>query len=200
MPIPPAIHVVVFEGWADWEPGFALAEARRSGGIPIRVVGFSADPAASIGGLRVIPDVTLQQVRPEEVRLLLLPGGDLWEDPRAYPRSTFEPLLQRLVAAGVPVAGICGATLALARAGLLNDRAHTSNAADYLSTHAKEYRGAARYRDALAVRDRGVITASGAAPVEFAREVFEELGVFSPSDRAVWFHLFKTGRFPQPAG
>ena len=26
-----AVHVLVFEGFADWEPAFALAELRRSG-------------------------------------------------------------------------------------------------------------------------------------------------------------------------
>ena len=27
-----AVHVLVFEGFADWEPALALAELRRSGG------------------------------------------------------------------------------------------------------------------------------------------------------------------------
>ena len=64
---------------------------------------------------------------------------------------------------------------------------------------APEYRGDSHYVDALAVRDRGVITASGLGPVEFAREIFEQLGVFSAADRPVWFHLFKHGRMPEPA-
>ena len=101
--------------------------------------------------------------------------------------------------AGVPVAAICGATIAAARAGLLDDRAHTSNERDYLVTHAPEYRGGRHYVDTLAVRDRGVITASGAAPIEFAREIFEELGVLGEADRTVWYHLFKHGRMPEPA-
>jgi hypothetical protein len=53
--------------------------------------------------------------------------------------------------------------------------------------------------DALAVRDHGVITASGLGPVEFALEIFEQLGVFSPEDRRLWYHIFKNGRFPQPS-
>ena len=102
--------------------------------------------------------------------------------------------------AGVPVAAICGATIAVARAGLLDDRAHTSNDPDYLASHAAEYRGARHYVEALAVRDRGVITASGVGPIEFAREIFDELDVLSEADRSVWFYLFKHGRMPLPAG
>ena len=37
-----SVHVVVAEGFADWEPGHALAEIRRSGGIAVRSVGFTA--------------------------------------------------------------------------------------------------------------------------------------------------------------
>jgi putative intracellular protease/amidase len=110
-----------------------------------------------------------------------------------------EALLHRLEREGVPIAAICGATLAVARAGLLEDRAHTSNELAYLQ-RIPSYRGSNRYVDALAVRDRGLITASGLGPTEFAREIFEELGVFSPEDRRLWSHVFKHGRFPEPSG
>jgi hypothetical protein len=62
---------------------------------------------------------------------------------------------------------------------------------------APEYTGAAQYVDELSVRDRRVITASGLGPTEFAREIFEELEVFTAEERPVWYHLFKHGRFPQ---
>lgn len=189
-----AVHLLVFEGWADWEPAFALAEIRRSGRLAVRTVGFTNAPVRSMGGLNVQPDLRLGDVRRAEVRLLLVPGGDLWETADAYPRPVLERLFRELVQAGVPVAGICGATVALARAGLLDGRAHTSNAADYLAAHAPEYRGARHYREALAVRDEGVITASGLGALEFAREIFAALAVFSPADRELWYQVFKTGQ------
>lgn len=190
----PAVHVLVFDGFADWEPAFALAELRRSGGLDVVTVGFAEAEVRSMGGLRVVPDRSLTGLRPSAVRLLLLPGGDLWET--TYPRVELERVLTELSRAGVPIAAICGATLALARAGVLNDRAHTSNELAYLRRMVPEYTGAGRYVDRLAVRDRGLITASGAGPTEFAREIFEELQVFSSADRQLWYHLFKHGRLP----
>jgi putative intracellular protease/amidase len=190
----PAVHVLVFDGLADWEPGHALAELRRSGGLPVRAVGFTADAVTTMGGLRILPELPLEAVRPDEVRLLLLPGGDLWEGD--YPRSALEALLGTLAGAGIPIAAICGATLALARAGLLDDRRHTSNDPEYLAQHAPGYRGRRLYVPELAARDRGVITASGLGNVEFAREIFEELGVLSPADRLLWFEMFKHGTLP----
>lgn len=193
----PAVHLFVFDGFADWEPAYALAEVRRSGGLEVVTVGFTAAPVRSMGGLRVTPDLELTGLDPAQVRLLLLPGGDLWEG--EYPRDALEALLHRLERAGTPIAAICGATLAVARAGLLEGRAHTSNELGYLQ-RVPSYGGAERYQDALAVRDRAVITASGLGPTEFAREIFEELGVFSPEDRRLWYHVFKHGRFPEPSG
>src|SRR5687767_7628160 len=112
-----AVHVLVFEGFADWEPAIALAELRRSGSVEVVSVGFDDWPVTSMGGLRVIPDRELADVAPADVRLFVLPGGAMWEEDR-YPREALEALLRRLAAARVPIAAICGATVALARAGL----------------------------------------------------------------------------------
>ena len=188
----PAVHVLVFDGFADWEPAFALAELRRSAGLEVVTLGFSQAPVRSMGGLQVVPDRPLEGLDPATVRLLILPGGDMWEGP--HPRAEIERTLQALRGAGVPIAAICGATLAAARAGLLEDHAHTSNELAYLERMVPEYAGGGRYVNALAVRDRGLITASGLGAVEFAREIFEELQVFSEADRPVWFQLFKHGQ------
>lgn len=193
-----SIHVLVFEGFADWEPAHALAELRRWGRRTVRVVGFTSGQVISMGGLTVTPDAPLDKVSIEEVELLLLPGGDMWET-AGYPRARLEPLIHGLLEIGRPVAAICAATLALGRAHVLDDRRHTSNLRSYLPTHVPEYLGAAHYVDAPAVRDNHVITASGLAPVDFAREIFAELKIFSAADEALWYAMFKEGRSPARA-
>jgi hypothetical protein len=61
------------------------------------------------------------------------------------------------------------------------------------------YNEAQNYVGAPAVRDRGLITASGLADVEFARELFEELDMLSPSDRALWADTFRKAQLPDGA-
>jgi len=189
--------MLVFDGFADWEPAHALAELRRSGNRTVRVVGFDGKPVTSMGGLRVSPDVTLQEIRPAEVEILILPGGDFWEG--SYPEDELNRVLTDVINSDVPVAAICGGTLALARAGFLNDRRHTSNMPGYLAEHSPRYYGDALYEAGPAVNDGGVITASGLAPVEFAREIFRQLKVFSAADDDLWFDMFKHGRLPESA-
>ena len=69
----------------------------------------------------------------------------------------------------------------------------------YLSTYATEYTGGDRYVESPAVSDHHVITASGLAAVDFAREIFAELGVFSRENATLWFDMFKHGKLPPAA-
>jgi putative intracellular protease/amidase len=79
----------------------------------------------------------------------------------------------------------------------LRGRRHTSNGLEYLQLQHAGYAEAAHYVDAPAVRDRGLITASGLGDVEFARELFEELNVLSAGDRAAWAAMFRSARLPE---
>jgi len=189
-----AVYVLVVPGFADWEPAHALAELRRHGGYRVEVVGLTTEAVESMGGLRVQPNRSISEVDPADVAVFVLPGGDRWESAPVEPELA--GLLRELDEAGVPLAAICGATVAVARAGLLRGRRHTSNGRTYLAQHVPGYSDGAAYVEAPAVRDRGLITASGLADVEFAAELFNELGVLSESDRAVWTELFRRGRIP----
>ena len=76
----------------------------------------------------------------------------------------------------------------------IRGRRHTSNGLEYLKKQVPNYTDAALYADAPAVRDRGLITASGLADVEFAEEIMAELAVLSEEGRAYWTKLFRGGR------
>ena len=75
------------------------------------------------------------------------------------------------------MAAICGATAGLARAGLLDERDHTSAAAEYLA--ATGYAGAEHYRDERAVVGGDLITAGPQSPVQFACATLRRLGLAS---------------------
>jgi putative intracellular protease/amidase len=189
-----AVYLLVVDGFADWEPAHAVAELRRHGGYRVESAGLDRTPVLSMGGIRVLPSITVGEIDQADVAVLILPGGDRWE--RAPIEAEIEDVLKRLDAADVPIAAICGATVAVARIGLLRGRRHTSNGLEYLRAHVPGYAEGANYVDAPAVRDRRLITASGLGDVEFARELFEELDVLRPADRARWADIFRSARLP----
>ncbi|MFV2198766.1 type 1 glutamine amidotransferase family protein [Nocardiopsis sp. LOL_012] len=187
------VHVAVYDHMADWEIGHVLAHLRsgeaqrRPGGVRVATVGMGDAPVTTMGGLTVLPDIALPQLKPSESSMLILPGADTWDcAPEAM--SPFSSAAGIFLDTGVPVAAICGATAGLAREGLLDDRAHTSAAPEYLL--ATGYAGFRHYRDDLAVTDGDLITANPIAPVEFAREIFRLLDVYSPRVLDAWYRLF----------
>jgi putative intracellular protease/amidase len=189
-----AVYLLVVDGFADWEPAHAVAELRRQGQYRVETVGLTRGPVESMGGVRVMPSKTVGEIDTADVAVLILPGGDRWEN--APIEREIEQLVKRLDAQEVPIAAICGATVAVARIGILRGRRHTSNGLDYLQGHVPGYAEAPNYVDEPAVRDRGLITASGLGDVEFARELFEELGVMSADDRVLWAQIFRSARLP----
>ena len=190
-----AVYLLVFNGYADWEPAHAVAELRRHGQYRVETVALTLEPVMSMGGIRVLPSRTVTDVDPADVACFILPGGDRWE--QAPMEREIETLVARLDDERVPIAAICGATVGIAKSRMLRGRRHTSNGLQYLQAQVPQYTDAANYVDAPAVRDRGLITASGLADVEFARELFEELGVLSESDRALWAQIFRSARLPE---
>jgi putative intracellular protease/amidase len=185
----------VFDTLADWEPGFAIAGLNnpdlQMGPEPYRVrtVGLTSSPVRSIGGVTMVPDLELDALSPADSAMLILPGGEAWD---AGGNEEAAEKAGEFLNAGVPVAAICGATAGLARAGLLDTRRHTSNAPEYLV--ATGYAGAALYEDRAVVADRGLITASAMAALDFARAIFVTLDVYPPDVLEAWYGLFSTRR------
>ncbi|MEU9994383.1 DJ-1/PfpI family protein [Streptomyces sp. NPDC050848] len=180
------VHLAVYDTLADWETGHATAWLARSG-FTVRTVGPVADkPVTTVGGTRILPDLSLEDLRPEESALLILPGADLWDT--SDDLAPFAAAARRFLDAGVPVAAICGATAGLAREGLLDDRPHTSAVSFYLA--ATGYRGGEHYVDADAVTDGDLITAGPTEPVAFAREVLGRMGAFEGAKLDAWYRLF----------
>src|SRR5436190_15969484 len=128
-----AIYLLVVEGFADWEPAHAVAELRRHGGYRVETVGLDRNPVISMGGLRITPSRTIDELNINDVAAFILPGGDRWENMPV--EAELESALKQLDARKVPIAAICAATVAISRVGLLRGRQHTSNGLSYLQSH-----------------------------------------------------------------
>jgi putative intracellular protease/amidase len=189
------VHLFAFDSLSDWEPGFAIAGInnpqfqRNPGSHRVRTVALTKDSVLTMGGIRILPDMTLDDLSPSKSAMLILPGGISWD--RGENGEAVE-MAALFLNAGVPVAAICGATAGLARGGLLEQRRHTSNSAAYLAM--TQYRGMALYENAPAVTDDNLITASGIAPVDFAFHIFRRLDLYTQQVVDAWYGLFKTGQ------
>src|SRR6478735_7539476 len=186
-------HVALYDQLADWEVGHLLAELRtgRFTGTPFEIVTVAettTNPITTMGGVRMLPDITLADLDPEDSALLVLPGSGLYDTGGG---SAFAEAARRFLHAGLPVAAICGATAGLARAGLLDTRRHTSAAAEYLAYTG--YAGGELYVDERAVSDGNVITAGPQSPVQFARATLAHLELASEGKLDAYEAVFDRG-------
>jgi len=191
--VPDLAYLILLDGFADWEASLAAAEINKSPRYSIVTVGLTREPVRSMGGLRVQPEISVQEVQLDRAAVLLIPGGTSWES-REEPAVTI--LLQSAHEAHVPIAALCGATVGLARAGLLAGRRHTSNRPGYLAKLVPGYGSESDYIDQPAVRDGTVITASGMGGVEFAFEVIKLLDLHNERDRDIWLQIFRDKTVP----
>ena len=100
---------------------------------------------------------------------------------------------EELLSVGATVCAICGATVALANAGLLDQRPHTSNGTGFLEMTCPGYKGQSFYIDKLSVSDHNLITAGAAGALLWTRQIIEHLGVFQSDTLDFWYEFFNTG-------
>jgi putative intracellular protease/amidase len=190
------VYVYLQDTLADWEAGYAVAELhsgrffkKTAQPLTVKTCALSMKPITTMGGLKLLPELTVDEIFQTEAALLLLPGGNTWLEPQ------HGPVIEKaasFLATGVPVAAICGATFALGKAGMLNRHKHTSNDLTFLREVCGEvYTGSELYQTQGAVRDGNLITAAGTAPLEFAYEIIGLLEVFEPDTLDFWYRLHK---------
>lgn len=158
-------------------PGFEDLEATtivdllRRADIEVITAGLQPGLVQGARGLRVQPDVLLDEVLERRFDMIALPGGmpgaeHLRRDPR------IQTLLRRLAGEGRYTAAICAAPIALAEVGLLDGRQATGypGVLDKLALPGTRYLSDAVVVDGTVVTSRGPGTA-----MDFALRLIELL-------------------------
>lgn len=189
-------YLYVLNTLADWEIGYLTAELnsgryldKKKPPIKLIKIGNSTESVQTMGGIVTTPDASLDDIIFKDGDLLILPGADTWLEES---NNKIVDIVCDLLEKNVIIAAICGATVALAKKGLLNNRKHISIAKEYLKMSCPEYTGEAFYENQPAVIDGNLITATGLAPLDFTYEIFKKTGVMKPETLEAWYQLFKT--------
>lgn len=192
------IYVYTFDTMADWEIGYVTAELnsgrffkKNAPEVSVKTVGIAKEPIKTMGGLTILPDCVIDDIAVNDQSVLLLPGGNTWDNPK---HSSVVKKATELLSVGATVCAICGATVALAHASLLDHRPHTSNGAGFLDMFCPTYKGQSYFVDMPSVSDGNLITASGTGALLWAKQIIERLGVFQLDTLEAWYAYFSTGK------
>lgn len=196
--MPRLLYLYILDTMSDWEPAYLLAElvSGRFFEHPempyqLQLCGRSLDSITTMGGIHLAPDMLIDDVEPMPGSVLILPGAMTWLDPG---QETVLNTTRGLLESEMIIGAICGATMGLANAGMLNNRHHTSNDIAVLKGFCPNYSGDEYYLSKPTVVDGNLITASGIAPVDFTYEVLKKLEVMRETTLEAWYHLYETKR------
>jgi len=189
-------YLYVLNTLADWEIGHITAELNSGrfldgakNPIALMKIGKTLEPITTMGGMTITPEESIDNILFHEGDLLILPGADTWLEEA---NTAIVDIVSDIVHKNVIIAAICGATIALAQHGILNNRHHTSNDKEFLTMTCPEYSGEEYYVNQPVVTDKNVITASGFASLEFSYEVFKRTDVMRPDTLEAWYQLYAT--------
>ena len=191
------LYVYVLDTLADWEIGHVISELnsgrffkKGEPKVSIKTVSYSQEPITTMGGLTIVPNCVIDDIIVSKTSILLLPGADTWNDPK---HVAIIEKASELLSCGALVCAICGATVALANVGLLDNRPHTSNGPGFLEMFSPRYQGQHFYIDKPSVSYDNLITASSTGALLWAKQIIEYLGVFQSNTLEAWYTYFRTG-------
>lgn len=192
------IYVYVLDTLADWELGHVTTELnsgrffkKDAPQVVVKTVSDSKEAIHTMGGLTVVPDCLINDMVVSETSVLLLPGANTWSEPK---HGAILEKAREFLDLGATVSAICGATAALAGAGLLDHRPHTSNGPGFLEMMVPGYLGQDFYVDQPSVADGNLITASTTGGLLWAKQIIAHLGAFQDDTLEAWYQYFSTGK------
>ena len=192
------VFLYVIDTLADWEIGFLTAEINSGRYLKKNIekpkiikVGKNLKTVKTMGGLEITPDISVKDIQANEGDLLLLGGADTWLTDE---NNDILHFVKTNINSKIYIGAICGATIALAQSGLLDDKKHTSNDLGFLKMTCPGYNGEKNYCNEPAVTDNNVITATGIAPLDFSYAVLKKTGIMEKNTAEAWYQLYKTGQ------
>ena len=187
---PKEVLLVLTDQWADWEASYAIWLINSVPEYTVKTIAVDKQPKVSAGGLRAEIDYAIDEYQHfNNLAMVILTGSFSWKKDRYDEIARFVKKIHDLY---IPIAAICGGTVFLGKHGFLDNVKHTGNS---LERFQKEpgYNGKDSFILAQAVVDQGFITANETAALEFAREIFRVLNVYTDEDMDEWYDEFKNG-------
>lgn len=155
-----------------------------------KIVAPTMEPVAAIGGFRVLPDYSFENM-PEDFAALVLIGGYGWLRPLA---DKVAPIVRKALDKGKIVGAICNGASFMAKHGFLNGVKHTGNGIEQLKLWgAEKYTNIEGYIHEQAVSDGSIVTANGSGVLEFTKELLLLLENDTPERIEMYYQFNKQG-------
>ena len=155
-----------------------------------KIVAPTMESVTAIGGFRVLPDYSFENM-PEDFAALVLIGGYGWLTPVA---NNVIPIVRKALDNGRIVGAICNGASFMAKHGFLNGVKHTGNGLEQIKLWgAANYTNSDGYIHEQAVSNGNIVTANGSGVLEFTKELLLLLDNDTPERIEMYYQFNKQG-------
>lgn len=155
-----------------------------------KVVAPTMEPITAIGGFRVLPDYSFENM-PDDFAALILIGGYGWLTSIA---DKVVPIVKKALDSRKIVGAICNGASFMAKSGFLNNVKHTGNGLEQLRLWGGDnYTNTDGYVHQQAVSDGDIVTANGSGVLEFTKELLLLLANDTPERIEMYYQFNKQG-------
>ncbi len=74
------VYIFLFDGFSDWEIAYLTPELRKSQKTVLKYFTIDGLEIISTGGFKITPDLSIEELNPDNISVLVLPGGTAWEE------------------------------------------------------------------------------------------------------------------------
>lgn len=155
-----------------------------------KVVAPTMEPITAIGGFRVLPDYSFENM-PDDFAALILIGGYGWLTSIA---EKVVPIVKKALDSRKIVGAICNGASFMAKSGFLNNVKHTGNGLEQLRLWGGDnYTNNDGYVHQQAVSNGDIVTANGSGVLEFTKELLLLLANDTPERIEMYYQFNKQG-------
>ncbi|MDE5628718.1 MAG: DJ-1/PfpI family protein [Muribaculaceae bacterium] len=155
-----------------------------------KIIAPAMEPVTAIGGFRVLPDYSFENM-PDDYAALILVGGYGWLTPVV---DMVTPIVRKALDKGIIVGAICNGASFMAKCGFLNNVKHTGNGLNQLKMWGgNNYTNSDGYIHKQAVSDAKIVTANGSGVLEFTKELLSLLENDTPERIEMYYQFNKQG-------
>lgn len=155
-----------------------------------KIVAQTLEPVTAIGGFRVLPDYSFDNI-PDDYAAIVLIGGYGWLTPVA---DKVARIVRKALDNDKIIGAICNGASFMAKHGFLNGVRHTGNGLEQLKMWGtNNYTNSNGYIHEQAVSDSRIVTANGSGVLEFTKELLQLLENDSPERIEMYYQFNKQG-------
>lgn len=191
------IVFIILDKFADWESAFLAAALNNrviTENYTVSYASIDKKIKTSIGNLKVLPDITIDEISENVAGLILIGADKSWRNLDKGISEKIINLVKKFKNNGKTIGAICDGAYFLAVNGLLNDCRHTVNSLEEIKND-ENYTNSQNYiqTDIESVIGKKIVTAKGDSPVHFAVNVMRALGDISEETIEMFYNIYTIG-------